>query len=145
MLATKKIKFDKTLTIYCHICHADKVCNLKLGAELFPKLKNIAKRKYWRCSSCGGNVGCRQGTSKPIGPIVSAKIKRYRSTIHLLLRSFEDEKLFSNKVEFENKISKLLGNPLIISQIITKDEARSVYQQLQSLKLALLFGEESSK
>lgn len=52
------------------------------GAEVYPHRLDLSAKKFWICRPCGACVGCHPGTTRPLGMLANAELRRARMLLH---------------------------------------------------------------
>lgn len=55
---------------------------LVTGADVYPGLPALARRRFYKCDPCHAWVGCHPGTIKPLGRLANAPLRRARVKAH---------------------------------------------------------------
>lgn len=64
----------------CPYCGAASV--LTTGAVLYPHRPDLHHRPFYHCAPCKAWVGCHPGTTKPLGRLADAELRRAKSAAH---------------------------------------------------------------
>ena len=67
--------------VICSYCEGR--AKLVNGSALFPDIKELYFKNFWRCEPCKAHVGCHPGTDKPLGTLATQRLRRLRHTVHL--------------------------------------------------------------
>lgn len=125
--------------IYCCVCEREAECELIYGKVIYPHRKDLYKVRFWRCSTCGGFVGCHHRSStptKPLGCIPTKEIKEIRIQIHSSL-----DHLWRNcgwsRSKLYSKISAFVGHEFHTAEIRSVDEGNKVLGYVNSLTSSL--------
>lgn len=52
------------------------------GEVLYPDMRNLHSRLYWRCKPCDAYVGCHTGTSIPLGRLANLELRKLKILTH---------------------------------------------------------------
>lgn len=58
-----------------------KPCELTTGKHLFPSNRTVADRPYWSCTECSAYVGCKPGSTRPLGILCGPELRRARELL----------------------------------------------------------------
>lgn len=116
--------------VFCYICNKTIDVELVTGKEIYPHRKDLYPLKFYQCQFCQGYVGVHKGTLKPLGYIVSNKIKKARMKIHDIIDPIWKNKKMKRK-EVYKKISNHIGKKFHTAEIKTIDEADEILKFLQ--------------
>lgn len=64
----------------CNYCNQP--AELVTGADIYPHRKDLASKRFWRCSPCAAWVGCHPGTDKPLGRLANAELRTAKQAAH---------------------------------------------------------------
>ena len=65
--------------------HCDRPAKLVGAEKIYPRRKDFFGRWYWQCEPCDAYVGCHQGTTKPLGRLANAELRKARQQVHRVL------------------------------------------------------------
>lgn len=65
-------------SINCPYCRAP--AQLMSGDKLFPG--RFADKNFWRCNPCDAHICCHFGTTKPLGRLANAELRRAKTNAH---------------------------------------------------------------
>lgn len=68
------------LHILCDYC--ERPPRLLTGAELYPHRPDLAHRYFYRCDQCDAQVGCHPGSTRPLGSLANAGLRKARMEAH---------------------------------------------------------------
>jgi hypothetical protein len=54
----------------------------RTGADIYPDRPELHRGQYWSCDNCGARVGCRPGTSLPLGSLADSGLRYLRKVAH---------------------------------------------------------------
>jgi hypothetical protein len=55
---------------------------LVTGAEVYPHRPDLVQLYFYRCQPCDAFVGCHPGSTKPLGRLANAELRRAKSAAH---------------------------------------------------------------
>lgn len=64
----------------CPYCNS--VSELVTGKDVYPNLPHLSEKPIYRCAPCKAWVGCHPGTTKPLGRLADAKLRRAKIRAH---------------------------------------------------------------
>jgi hypothetical protein len=67
---------------FCTCQYCGKPGELVTGREVYPHRADLAAKPFWACLPCGAWVGCHPGTTKRLGRLANAELRRLRSQAH---------------------------------------------------------------
>ena len=68
------------MIIKCNYCKKNAV--LVTGDVIYPNRKDLYNLNFWLCTSCNAYVGCRKGSTKPLGSLADATLRIARANTH---------------------------------------------------------------
>ena len=96
------------MKIYCCNCEKEVEGILVDGKAVYTHRKDLYSKNFYKCSICGGFVGCHPNTTKPLGCIPTDELKEWRKKLH-----YKMDKLWkSNKIDRKDlykRISEHIG------------------------------------
>jgi hypothetical protein len=68
--------------VKCDYC--GKPAELVKGREVYPgeRLRHLWHKDYYHCRPCGAYVGCHTGTTRPLGRLANAELRRAKIQAH---------------------------------------------------------------
>ena len=96
------------MLIYCCQCGGYVDAFLESGDKVYPKRKDLAGHKFWRCPACWGYVGCHKGETKPMGVIPTKEMRVARQKIHSLIDPYWKSGIIKRGILYKN-IAEALG------------------------------------
>jgi hypothetical protein len=66
--------------ILCTYCRNP--ATLVPGSAIYPHREDLAAKRFWHCAPCGAWVGCHPGTTKPLGILANAELRRAKQGVH---------------------------------------------------------------
>ena len=66
--------------VRCPYCDRD--AELVGGGEIYPHRDDLTHKKFWRCKPCKAWVGCHPDTTKPLGRLANAELRREKQKAH---------------------------------------------------------------
>lgn len=73
----------KSEHVKCGYC--DRQAKLVGAEKIYPHRRDLAGRWFWDCDPCGAYVGCHPGTTKPLGRLANAELRRAKQSVHRVL------------------------------------------------------------
>ena len=69
----------------CNYC--GEPVELVIGEDIYPHLKYLHKRWYWKCTNCNAYVGTHINSKshKPLGILANARLRRARMDAHIAI------------------------------------------------------------
>lgn len=64
----------------CPYC--GKVSDLVTGKTIYPNRFDLHKKQFYNCAPCGAYVGCHSGTTKPLGRLANAELRKAKQAAH---------------------------------------------------------------
>lgn len=64
----------------CPYC--DKPAKFVLGDVIYPHRPDLAHKQFYHCAPCGAYVGCHDGTTKPLGRLANAELRKAKMDAH---------------------------------------------------------------
>lgn len=64
----------------CDYC--GKPAELVTGDEIYPHRPDLSRLRFWRCEPCDAHVGCHRGTTRPLGRLANAELRRAKMAAH---------------------------------------------------------------
>jgi hypothetical protein len=68
------------MTPYCQYCKQP--AELVGGDVIYPHRPDLAGKKFWHCAPCRAYVGCHPGTTKHLGLLANAELRKLKSHVH---------------------------------------------------------------
>jgi len=68
---------ERVICAYC-----DTVAPLVFGREVYPHRPDLYAKPFYACHPCGAWVGCHPGTTKPLGRLANAELRRAKMGVH---------------------------------------------------------------
>lgn len=66
--------------VTCQYC--GKLAELVTGREVYPHRTDLGHKPFWACLPCGAWVGCHPGTTRRLGRLANADLRRLRAQAH---------------------------------------------------------------
>lgn len=123
------------MKIYCTGCERDVTARLTDGAEIYPHRPDLHSLPFWKCDTCGNNVGCHHKTknrTRPLGHISTPELKKARREIHKILDLIWQCGKITRK-DLYAALSDRLGWKYHTAKIRSVEEARNVYREVRRL------------
>lgn len=64
----------------CPYC--GKRSDLVTGKDVYPRLRRLAGKNFYRCAPCDAHVGCHPGTTVALGRLANAPLRRVKMAVH---------------------------------------------------------------
>ncbi len=64
----------------CPYCNNPSI--LVTGDDLYPHIPALRSKSFYRCAPCKAHVGCHPGTTKPLGRLANAELRRLKMDAH---------------------------------------------------------------
>ena len=65
------------------ICpYCGKEAALVTGRKLYPHRPDLAEKRFYECKPCDARVGCHGTSTKPLGRLANAELRREKSAAH---------------------------------------------------------------
>lgn len=64
----------------CDYCSND--AELVTGKVIYPHRADLFSKKFWNCTSCNAYVGCHPNTTKPLGRLANAELRKAKQQAH---------------------------------------------------------------
>jgi hypothetical protein len=135
----KKERGNNTL-IYCMECNKTVMARLTRGREIYPRRPDLHNLPYWICDTCSNYVGCHYKTedsTRPLGCIPNAHMKKARRHIHILFDSIWRAGLISRRKLYKRVSQELGVVEYHAAELESIEEAREVYRILLRIKREL--------
>lgn len=71
---------DETTMLPCNYCY--KSAELVTGREIYPHRLDLHDKRFYRCVPCGAIVGCHPGTTRALGRLANAELRKARMAAH---------------------------------------------------------------
>lgn len=71
---------EKRQTPICPYCKQPSVQTS--GSEVYPRLRNISGKTFYKCAPCNALVGCHPGTDHPLGSLANTDLRKLRIQAH---------------------------------------------------------------
>lgn len=68
------------MTVQCPYCGA--AAPLVTGADVYPHRRDLHEIFLYRCTPCDAWVGCHRGTTRPLGRLANAELRRAKQAAH---------------------------------------------------------------
>jgi hypothetical protein len=89
----------------CPYCGKNAV--LIKGAILYPHLPKLADINLYRCDPCDAHVGCHGDTTKPLGRLANAELRKYKMMAHKAFDPIWREHGFTRKEAYKTLAERL--------------------------------------
>ena len=96
----------KGLTPICPYC--GQFSEMVSGKVIYPHRRDLYKLDFYRCEPCDAYVGTHKGTTKPLGRLADAALRRAKSNAHKAFDPLWREGYMSRKQAYK-WLSKQLG------------------------------------
>lgn len=83
------------IVIRCPYC--DREATLVNGAAIYPHRPDLTHKSFWQCVACDEWVGCHPGTTKPLGRLANAELRREKQRAHAAFDPLWRSKTMSRK------------------------------------------------
>ena len=123
------------MAIWCCACGKNVNAQLTTGAEIYPRIKGMANRPFWKCNTCANYVGTHYKTitpTRPLGNIPTPEIRNARSHIHAILDPIWKLKRRSRSSIYA-ELTRFIGKQYHTGEIKTLDEARIIYREVRRI------------
>lgn len=64
----------------CPYCNSES--KLVTGLVIYPHRKDLADLSFYQCAPCDAYVGCHKGTTKPLGRLADAELRKWKNIAH---------------------------------------------------------------
>lgn len=68
------------IVVVCPYC--GDVVHMVKGDVIYPHRPDLFHKNFYRCEPCGAHVGCHPGTTKPLGRLANAELRKAKSAAH---------------------------------------------------------------
>lgn len=68
------------MSIKCDYCQ--KESKLVSGKKIYPHRDDLKNKLFYYCEPCQAYVGCHNNTSKPLGRLANAKLRKWKRMAH---------------------------------------------------------------
>lgn len=74
---------DRVTCSYC-----GQGAELVSGLVIYPRRRDLAEKRFYRCAPCKAYVGCHPGTTRPLGRLANAQLRSAKQIVHALFDPF---------------------------------------------------------
>lgn len=123
--------------IWCCNCEGDVEAERVTGADIYPHIRKLAGKTFWRCPVCRNYVGSH-GDGRPLGCIPTPELRKARSMIHGVLDPIWKQGLMP-RGELYRLMSERLEIPggFHTAEIRSIEAARAAYRAARHIRLSL--------
>lgn len=86
----------------CPYCNGES--KLVTGLVIYPGRKDLADLSFYQCAPCDAYVGCHKGTTKPLGRLANAELRKWKSIAHrgfdAIWKGFKERRLEGQEMTF---------------------------------------------
>lgn len=117
----------------CPYC--DKPAKLVTGIAIYPHRPDLLHKYFYQCAPCDASVGCHPGSTKPLGKLANAPLRKIRTQAHALF-----DPLWKTKTMTRREAYGWLAKELNISThnchigMMDVEACKNVIQLMQSTK-----------
>lgn len=66
--------------VVCRYC--SQPADLVTGEAIYPRRQDLAGKPFYRCTPCDAWVGCHSGTTRPLGHLANATLRKAKQRAH---------------------------------------------------------------
>jgi DNA-directed RNA polymerase subunit RPC12/RpoP len=75
------LKGESELSVTCPYCNIEAI--MTDGEDIYPHRSDLWKKKFYKCGQCGAYVGCHPNSTRPLGRLANAELRKAKSVAHL--------------------------------------------------------------
>lgn len=109
--------------IICDYC--GQPSELVSGAIFYPHRPDLADLQIYRCLPCNASVGCHKGTTRPLGRLANAELKRAKIAAHAVFDPLWKEK--KERDGLSKKKARSTGYKWLAAQLGIQDIAKDCH------------------
>lgn len=127
--------------VICHYCNA--IPEMVNGDVIYPHRKDLHKRQYYLCRVCKAYVGTHKGTTKPLGILANATLRRAKNKAHAAFDPIWKNKEMSRRAAYKWLAKKLDIEPKLchigmfdipmcerVIEIVKKHKSNNIFSDL---------------
>ena len=123
--------------IYCCGCEKNVVSVLVDGSKIYPHREDLKEIPFWQCNECDNYVGCHYKTTnstKPLGSIPTAEIRKARGILHQVLDPLWRSGEYNRRQLYKYIAMKLLVTKFHVAELRSVEDARKVYRIVTNIR-----------